>query len=328
MQQFHLHDTSFNATCFVFTHGGNARNFECVNDDTEIVNDLVIIGETKRYDTTETFSATSGQTDYLLEYGAISTNVTVNGTELVAEEQYDTCIIGKTITLHCAPSTGHSVVIAYEYEVPLLIRGEKQDSITEHGRHSKRLVMPWIRTRNDGVRFINGYLNRYKNIRTSLKVELGVMKNSLSEGDVVRVVNSIKGIDDDYVVKSLTWFYPEMKTVILAGEFRFDDLEYEKAIIEKIHDLESALTEIKDIKDSEQVEELMVLSENVNIINAASQGIVFAQTVAITPTITITVLLPAYYSTVFTYGGEGVYGTLQTPSGFVTTGFTTSGFTV
>ena len=188
--------------------------------------------------------------------------------------------------------------------------------------------MPWIRTRNDGVRFINGYLNRYKNIRTSLKIELGVMKNSLSEGDVVRVVNSIKSIDDDYVVKSLTWLYPEMKTVILAGEFRFDDLEYEKAIIEKIHDLESALTEIKDIKDSEQVEELMVISDDVNIINAASQGIVFAQTVAITPTITITVVLPAYYSTVFTYGGEGVYGTLQTPSGFMTSGFTTSGFTI
>ena len=328
LQQFHLHDTSFNETCFVFTHGGNARNFECVNDDTEIVNDLVIIGETKRYDKTETFTASSGQTDYVLAYGAISTSVKVNGTELEAEEEYDTCIIGKTIELHTAPTPGHSVVIAYEYEVPLLIRGEKQDSITEHGRHSKRLVMPWIRTRNDGVRFINGYLNRYKNIRTSLKIELGVMKNSLSEGDVVRVVNSIKSIDDDYVVKSLTWLYPEMKTVILAGEFRFDDLEYEKAIIEKIHDLESALTEIKDIKDSEQVEELMVISDDVNIINAASQGIVFAQTVAVTPTITITVVLPAYYSTVFTYGGEGVYGTLQTPSGFVTSGFTTSGFTI
>jgi len=328
LQQFHLHDTSFNETCFVFTHGGNARNFECVNDDTEIVNDLVIIGETKRYDKTETFTASSGQTDYVLAYGAISTSVKVNGTELEAEEEYDTCIIGKTIELHTAPTIGHSVVIAYEYEVPLLIRGEKQDSITEHGRHSKRLVMPWIRTRNDGVRFINGYLNRYKNIRTSLKIELGVMKNSLSEGDVVRVVNSIKSIDDDYVVKSLTWLYPEMKTVILAGEFRFDDLEYEKAIIEKIHDLESALTEIKDIKDSEQVEELMVISDDVNIINAASQGIVFAQTVAITPTITITVVLPAYYSTVFTYGGEGVYGTLQTPSGFMTSGFTTSGFTI
>jgi len=72
----------------------------------------------------------------------------------------------------------------------------------------------------------------------------------------------------------------------------------------------------------------MVISDDVNIINAASQGIVFAQTVAVTPTITITVVLPAYYSTVFTYGGEGVYGTLQTPSGFVTSGFTTSGFTI
>ena len=333
LEQFHLHDTSFNATCFVFTHGGNAINMECVNDDTEIVNDLVVIGEKKRYDTIESFTAGVGQTEYLLKNAAISTHVKVNGSEITAEEEYDVCIIGKSVIIHCAPSTGHAVVVYYEYELPLLIRGEKEDSITEHGRHSKRLVMPWIRNRNDGVRFVNGYLNRYKNIRTSLKLELGVMKNSLTEGDVVRVVNSIKSIDDSYVVKSLTWRYPEMKTEVLVGEFRFDDLEYEKAIIEKLHDLESALSEIKDIKDSEQIEELMVISNTANIICAVSDGILYVQSMGMVDTIVMTVVLPAYYNaspdgTVFTYGGEGVYGTLQTPSGFVTAGFTTSGFTV
>jgi hypothetical protein len=327
LEQFHLHDISFNETCFVFTHGCNAINMECMNDDTEIVNDLVIIGEKKRYDSSETFTASSCQTDYIIKYGAISTNVKVNGAEIVAEEDYDVCIIGKTIVIYSAPAAGATVLIAYEYEVPLLIRGEKQDSITEHGRHSKRLVMPWIRTRNDGIRFINGYLNRYKNIRTSLKLELGVMKNSLSEGDVVRVVNSIKSIDDSYVVKSLTWKYPIMKTEVLVGEFRFDDLEYEKQIIEKLHDLESALTEIKDIKCSEQVEEIMVISDNVNIICAVSDGIVFVQSIGMVDTIVMTVVLPAVYGTVFTYGGEGVYGTLQVVSGFMTSGFTSSGFT-
>ena len=326
---FHLHDSSFNETCFVFTHGGNAINMECVNDDTEIVNDLVIIGENKKYDSSETFTGDGNTSCFVLKYGAISTEVTVNCVAQVAEEAYDVCIIGKTVTFGVNPPNGHSVVIKYQYEVPLLIRGEKQDSIEEYGRHSKRLVMPWIRTRNDGVRFVNGYLNRYKNIRTSLKLELGVMKNSLAEGDVVRVVNDIKNIDDSYVVKSLTWKYPDMKTEVLVGEFRFDDLEYEKQIIEKLHDLESALTEIKDIKCSEQVEEVITIIHSTNVICAVSDGIVFIQSLSLGSDFTITTVSPAIYGdSTSKYNDVVVYGTVQVISGFVPSGFTASGFTV
>jgi hypothetical protein len=329
LESFHLHDSSFNETCFVFTHGGNAINMECVNDDTEIVNDLVIIGENKKYCSSETFTGDGNTSCFVLKYGAISTEITVNGVAQVAEENYSVCVIGKTITFGVNPPNGHSVVVNYQYEVPLLIRGEKQDSILEHGRHSKRLVMPWIRTRNDGVRFVNGYLNRYKNIRTSLVVELGVMKNSLAEGDVVRIVNSIKDIDDTFVVKSLTWKYPEMKTEVLVGEFRFDDLEYEKSIIEKLHDLESALTEIKDIKCSEQLEEVIVISDSTNVICAVSDGIVFVQSLSLGSSFTITTVSPAIYgSSTSKYNDVVVYGTVQVISGFVPSGFTASGFTV
>ena len=69
----------------------------------------------------------------------------------------------KTITFNTPPASGsNNISVSYGYEVPLLIRGEKQSSIDTHGRHSKRLVMPWIRTKNDGIRFINGYLGRFK----------------------------------------------------------------------------------------------------------------------------------------------------------------------
>lgn len=326
LQQFHLHDAAFNQTCFVFTHGGNAQNFECVNDDTEIVNDLVVIGETKKYCTTESFTGDGSKFDFVLTYGAVSTEVTVGGVEQKAEEAYEVCVIGQTISFTSPPAGSAAIVVNYQYEVPLLIRGEKQASILEHGRHSKRLVMPWIRNRNDGVRFINGYLNRYKEIRTSLKLELPVMKNSLTEGDVVRVVNGIKNIDDSFVVKSLTWRYPDMKTTVLVGEFKFDDLEYEKSIIEKLHDLESALTEIKEIKCSEQVEELIVIADAINVICAISQGISFAQSITIVGGITITVVLPATYGAADTYNGTAVYGTVQIISGFVPPGFTESGF--
>jgi len=325
LRQFHLHDSVFNPTCFVFTHGCNSRNFECVDDDTEIVNDLVIIGENKKYDIIETFSGNASDTVFTLQHGAISSRILIGGSEQTAEEDYNTCVINKTIVFTSAPpSAGCNIVVEYQYELPLLIRGQKQSSIDLNGRHSKRLVMPWIRTRNDGIRFINGYLNRFKEIRTSLKVELGVMKNSLAEGDVVRVINDIKCVDGSFVVKSLTWNYPEMKTCVLLGEFKFDDLEYEKQIIQKIHDLESALTEIKDIRCSEQLEEVLSLLDTPNIIQGALCGTVFVENFALTDTIDITVVTPAVYN-VGVYG-VNIYGSQAPGGGFTCSGYTCTGY--
>jgi len=328
LKRFHLHVSSFNPTCFTFTHGLCAVNFEDTQDDTEIVNDLVVIGENKKYDTVETFSGNACITSFTLTNGAISSRVLIGSTEQTPEEDYNFCVINKTITFTSAPASGScNITVEYTYEIPLLIRGEKQSSIAANGRHSKRLVMPWIRTRNDGIRFINGYLNRYKEIRSSLKLELGTMKNSLNEGDVVRVVNDIKNIDNSYVVKSLTWKYPEMKTDVLLGEFRFDDLEYEKQIIGKLHDLESALTEIKDIRCSVQLEEIISFCSSINVIEGTLCGTVFVETFNMSDSITITVVTPGIYNA-DNYGSGAIYGTEQLLEGFTGSGYTGSGYTV
>ena len=260
-----------------------------------------------------------------LTNGAVSSTVLVGGTRQKAEEDYVTCVINKTITFSIAPINSVAIQVDYQYEIPLLIRGEKQSSIDLYGRHSKRLIMPWIRTRNDGIRFINGYLNKFKEIRSSLKLELGVMKNSINEGDVVRVINNIKSIDSSFVIKSLTWVYPDMKTNILLGEFKFDDLEYEKQIIEKLHDIESALTEIKDIRCSEQLEEVLCMTDNFNIIQGALCGTLFVETMTLLDSVSITVVQPAKYGT-STYGGGDIIGSCPPSGGYTDTGYTTTGY--
>ena len=327
LNQFHIHDTAFNNTCFVFTHGCNVRNFEDVEDDTEIINDLLVIGENKKYTAVQTFSGNACQTEFILCHGATSSRVLISCVEQTPEDDFNSCVIQKTIVFTCAPACGAcNILVEYQYELPLLIRGEKGSSIDLHGRHSKRLVMPWIKNRNDGIRFINGYLNRFKEIRASLKLELGTMKNSLNEGDVVRVVNDIKGIDDSFVVKSLTWRYPEMKTDVLVGEFKFDDLEYEKQIIEKLHDLEGALTEVKEIRCSEQLEEVLCLTDAFNVISGDLCGTVFVETLCLTDGITITVVSPGVYN-VDIYNGGAIYGTCTISAGYTGSGFTDSGYT-
>ena len=49
------------------------------------------------------------------------------------------------------------------------------------------------------------------------------------------------------------------------GEFDFDVLEYSKQIAEKIHDLESAVVKVKDLRDFESVEEILGLTATFSI---------------------------------------------------------------
>jgi hypothetical protein len=307
---WHLHDIEFRNTCLTFTHGICAQNFDEVDDDTEVINDVLIIGERKSYTTVQTFCGDGVTTEFALNEAPVSGVVCVACTEQTpcVDYTFDT-LNSKLVFDTCSiPLCSQSIAVTYQYELPLLIRGIKSDSVESNGVKSKRLVMPWIRERNDGVKFINAYLGRFKDIKTSLKITLGTMRNTLKEGDIITLVNDIKGINGTFVIKSITWTYPEMHTEILVGEFKFDDLEYEAQISNKIHDLESALTEVKDLTDIEQLEEVLGLCDTVRIVEACVCGTQYTECLGMTDTIVITELNKGIYGDgVSTYGSTYVY---------------------
>ena len=88
LKEFVFEPNKFAEIDVTFTHGTNSTIFKTQYDDTEIVNDLIVLGENLRYRTVETISST-GATEYTLNQGAISSRVTVNGTEKKAEEDYN-----------------------------------------------------------------------------------------------------------------------------------------------------------------------------------------------------------------------------------------------
>jgi hypothetical protein len=301
--QFHLHDPSFNCTCFTFTHGGNAQNFEEVDDDTEIINDLLILGEVKRYDKVEVFDACSPaccipdgcNKTFSLTNSPIGGSVFIGCTEQEPEVCYVFCALNSQVVFNCAPAVCTTVTVNYEYDLTLIVTGDNTCSIATHGKHSKRLIMPWIRTRTDGVKFVSNYLNRFKDIRTAYKVTLPVLKNSLKEGDVVTLVNDIKGINSTFVVKSLTYRYPDMKTDVLLGEFMFDDLEYESQIAGKIHDLEAVLGEVKTIVCGETATETLCITDVVTLYCPSCCGTSYCETFCMTDTVVVTVTALGIY---------------------------------
>lgn len=251
---------------FTFTHGENCKLFDTRFDDTELVNDLIVLGENIRYHTIENFTGNGSNKEFALEQKPVSTRVTADigsgVTEMEPEVDYDVdSISNKIIFINTAPINTSTVTVDYEFEKPLYIRGTKQSSIDEHGVHAKKLIMPWIRNRFDGVRFVQAYLNKYKDIKMNISVEVPTLFNSIAENDIVHITNTIKNIDGSFVIKGITWDYPKSITTLDIGEYNFDFLEIDQQITQKIHDLEDAMTTNKDIREYESPEETLVLGD-------------------------------------------------------------------
>lgn len=252
-----------NITLFHLQHGVNCSIMENGYDDTEIVNDLTVLGVRTVYSTSETQNLTSA-TSMTLANGAISVRVTDDGTELTPEQDYTLDTVGKVITFTSAVSG--SIVATYDYEKPLFIRGTKESSQTTHGVHAKRLNLPWITNRQDGVRFVQSYLNRYKDVNRKIKVEIAQLDNYLNENDLVFITNSNMGLSaQTFVVKSIQWQYPKFQTVLNVGEYYFDYFEYDKQIVQKLHNVEGALSTIKEIREYESPEEILPLVDGVGV---------------------------------------------------------------
>ena len=257
-----------------------------------------MLGENKRFSTTQTMNGDGNETEFVLTFNAVSTNVKVGGTELTPEEDFEIDSLGRLITFTAAPVSGTgNIVVEYEYEIPLYFRGKRPSSITAYGVHAKRLNMPWIANRFDGVRFIQSYLNRYKDITEKIMVKLGYIFNGVEEGDVVQVINSVKDISGDFMVKSIHWKYPQMTTEIEVGEYYFGYFESDKQIVQKLHDLEGALTTSKIIRLYESPEEVLTLNDIV--VQIVSED--FTESLSITSS-------PNIYDMQAATWGVGAYG--------------------
>ncbi len=313
LQQFHLHDAAFTITTASFDHFINMRNFETGKDDTEIVNCLLIIGENKRFTTSCTFTmctpdAVDGvNTTFNLSQSPVTARVeTPLCTEVCPDSTcgYAINTATKKLNFVTAPACGDCVLIEYEFELPLNIRGKNQDSIDDIGVKAKRLVLPWITTRQDGVRFINAYLENFKDVNFRTEAEIPGLANGINENDVVTIVNDIKGINGSFIIKSLSWNYPRGSTTMQLGEFNFQMLEFAKQITEKIHDLESAVVRVKDLRDYENPQETLAM---IDVVSANVTG-EFTETLSLCDSTCVTELFDALYDcSCTTYDGDDAY---------------------
>lgn len=229
-------------------------------DDSRLVNSLTVIGEIQKFNTSETFTGDGNDKTFSLNFVPVTARVSVAGTEKVPNVDYEIDTLTKILEFTTAPANSASIVIDYDYEIPLVVRGERPSSISQYGVHSKKLTLSWLSDRTDTVRFIQSYLNKYNTIQQRIVLNFGAHVNYIQENDVINVSSPSIGVSGDFVVKSITWTYPTFMTTIEVGEYYFDYFEDDKEIVRKLHDYEAALMQQKDLQDYESPEEVLGLT--------------------------------------------------------------------
>lgn len=280
-EEFYFEPVSLNViTGRTFTHGaGNLKISKKGYDDTKLVNQLTLIGEIQKFSHEQTFSGDGSTTEFILLYSATTLEIKVGGVLKTPNEDYTLDTLSKTVTFTTAPSG--TITASFDYEIPMIIKGERASSIAKYGIHAKKLTMKWITNRQDGVRFVQSFLNKYSEIRERTELYFGTLVGWIQENDVVNCSNTSLGISGDFVVKSINWVYPKMDTQIIVGEYFFDYFEDDQEIVKKLHDIESTFSTNKELQDYESPEEVLVLTDI--IIQVISED--FSESLSMTTTV-------------------------------------------
>ena len=102
-----------------------------------------------------------------------------------------------------------------------------------------------------------------------------------------------------------------------VGEYFFDYLEYDKEIVAKIHDIESAMTVVKDIRDYESPEESISITESLKML---IDKFFLTESLSMTTT-------PVIYDKIYNTYSMGSVSTTFQPSIFQSNVFRIAGFT-
>ena len=105
------------------------------------------------------------------------------------------------------------------------------------GLYSKRIIAPQLTDGAAAITFGNNFITSHKDVNSRYTIQAPTLINFVRENFLVNIVNEIKNLNVDKTIKSITWTYPEGKTVFEAGDFLVDAFDIEKTSSETIQNL-------------------------------------------------------------------------------------------
>lgn len=215
--------------------------FDDVKKDTSrLVNDLWLYGSTVTFATEESFTGDGITTEFKVSRSISGgVNVTVNGVE-VNPKEYKVRKEEGIIEFREAPEDGASIVIRYEYEVPIVVHVTDDESITKYGKRSAVIKAKYITTFEMCRKFAFEYLRTFAHPIVSVSVTMALpifTEKKFKVGRKYTVRNKFYGIDDELVLKKIN--VTSRGTVkLMFGMEEFNIIDWYRKVYERLQELE------------------------------------------------------------------------------------------
>lgn len=226
-------------------------------DDTSTVNDLILYGKIPiKQHVSSTTTATNPANVSLANVLGSSLPLSIKlqrGTTWITTDKYSFNESTKVLQINDQAGT-YNIIFEFEFidTTPNgnLIRTSDTTSIQKIGRYSKRLYVPQMTDGAAMTIFKDNLLNSNKNIIRRFRVEAPYLINFVRENFLIKIYNDVKldynpntnthdVIDLPVTIKSVTWKYPEGRTIIECGEHDFDGFDLERFSSESIQGIYS-----------------------------------------------------------------------------------------
>ena len=225
---------------YIFVHGKGVEITSSGADDSTVLNDITL----KSSDVFRTIKETpsvSGTNDYVLTKEPASITRVLDGTTVlnysspVNALEYTFDKFSKTI--HLTGSASGTVSIEYTYADADLYFAPHRDtaSIAKYGLKSKQISPMGVQGSSNLGLLLGNFRDDNAEANERISIRAPLLLNSIRINHEIQVKNDILGINittgqsnPSIQIKSIEWFYPEGRTIINAGEHKFDSFDIDK----------------------------------------------------------------------------------------------------
>ena len=110
-------------------------------------------------------------------------------------------------------------------------------SINSIGIYSKRVLAPQLTDSASVQTFKTNFLATAKDINTRYTIQAPFLLDFVRENFSVKIINTKKSLNANSTIKSISWFYPDGRTVIETGDYLLDAFDMEKFSSETVNNL-------------------------------------------------------------------------------------------
>ena len=233
-----------------------------------IINSLTLKGGAATFNTNQTFTATALQTDFVVTNKIKdSVKVTDDGVEKLGgvegstdSQDYTVSSDNKTIVFETGIIVGHTVIVYYNYEVPIKIVNKNTDSITNNGIHSRKITESNLLTMSDARKRAKQILTNFGELARTANVVVR-FGSSYTTGETVQVIDSFNSIDRQLVINRMSLNYPSGKKTLEVGTPSISQYDWQKNLDKRLRELEQK----RD--NSDRIQQYRSFKESVNVTN-------------------------------------------------------------